>query len=220
MSWNRPPASACAPIRSSAHPRCTGLDFRAETGVRATAAGTVTIAGWNGGYGKMVRRPRQWLRDACAHLSAIDVELGQSVRIGQIVSRVSSPDVPPAHLRYETRVDGDAVVRRSFCAPACGWAVISSSDGDRSRARAARTSPHPRPVSGPPPNALRASSASMNWSRSPSSTPPVSSLYPSAQVLHHLVGLQHIRRIWCPSRYRSWRHCRRTPAPPFFSSIS
>ena len=34
----------------------TGLDFRADTGdpVRATAAGTVTIAGWSGGYGKMV----------------------------------------------------------------------------------------------------------------------------------------------------------------------
>src|SRR6185503_3484687 len=34
----------------------TGLDLRADIGepARATAAGTVTIAGWNGGYGKLV----------------------------------------------------------------------------------------------------------------------------------------------------------------------
>ena len=34
----------------------TGLDFRGDTGdpVRATADGNVTVAGWNGGYGKMV----------------------------------------------------------------------------------------------------------------------------------------------------------------------
>ena len=34
----------------------TGIDFRGETGdpVRATADGNVTVAGWQGGYGKMV----------------------------------------------------------------------------------------------------------------------------------------------------------------------
>ena len=34
----------------------TGLDLRAEIGdpVRVTANGTVTSAGWSGGYGKMV----------------------------------------------------------------------------------------------------------------------------------------------------------------------
>ena len=34
----------------------TGLDFQGETGdpVRATANGTVTAAGWSGGYGKVV----------------------------------------------------------------------------------------------------------------------------------------------------------------------
>ena len=33
----------------------TGIDFRGDTGdpIRATAAGTVMIAGWSGGYGKI-----------------------------------------------------------------------------------------------------------------------------------------------------------------------
>src|SRR5262249_56649320 len=34
----------------------TGIDFRGNSGepVRATAAGTVSAAGWSGGYGRMV----------------------------------------------------------------------------------------------------------------------------------------------------------------------
>ena len=66
----------------------TGLDFRADTGepARATAAGTVTIAGWNGGYGKMVEVDHgNGFATRYAHLSAIDVEVGQAMRIGQIV---------------------------------------------------------------------------------------------------------------------------------------
>ena len=54
----------------------TGLDFRGDTGdpVRATATGTVTIAGWNGGYGKMVEVDHgNGLATRYGHLSAIDV---------------------------------------------------------------------------------------------------------------------------------------------------
>ena len=47
--------------------------------------------------------------------------------------------------------------------------------------------------SGPVPNAFCASAASMNWSRSPSSTRAgVGGLHAGAQVLHHLIGLQHV----------------------------
>jgi murein DD-endopeptidase MepM/ murein hydrolase activator NlpD len=96
----------------------TGLDFRADTGepARATAAGTVTIAGWNGGYGRMVEVDHgNGFATRYAHLSAIDVEVGQSVRIGQIVGKVGSTGRSTGpHLHYETRVDGEAVDPQKF----------------------------------------------------------------------------------------------------------
>jgi murein DD-endopeptidase MepM/ murein hydrolase activator NlpD len=96
----------------------TGLDFRAETGepARATAAGTVTMAGWNGGYGRMVEIDHgNGFATRYAHLSAIDVEVGQSVRIGQIVGKVGSTGRSTGpHLHYETRVDGEAVDPQKF----------------------------------------------------------------------------------------------------------
>jgi murein DD-endopeptidase MepM/ murein hydrolase activator NlpD len=96
----------------------TGLDFRAETGeaARATAAGTVTMAGWNGGYGRMVEVDHgNGFATRYAHLSAIDVEVGQTVRIGQIVGKVGSTGRSTGpHLHYETRVDGDAVDPQKF----------------------------------------------------------------------------------------------------------
>jgi murein DD-endopeptidase MepM/ murein hydrolase activator NlpD len=96
----------------------TGLDFRAETGepARATAAGAVTVAGWNGGYGKMVEVDHgNGFATRYAHLSAIDVEVGQSIRIGQVVGKVGSTGRSTGpHLHYETRVDGDAVDPQKF----------------------------------------------------------------------------------------------------------
>src|SRR5262249_62210359 len=50
----------------------TGIDFRGDTGdpIRATAAGSVTIAGSSGGYGKKVEvDPRQGLVTPSAPLS-------------------------------------------------------------------------------------------------------------------------------------------------------
>jgi len=91
----------------------TGLDMRGETGdpVRATATGTVTHAGPNGGYGKMVEIDHgNDLSTRYAHLSAIEVKVGQSVRIGQIIGRIgSSGRSTGPHLHYETRVDGEPV---------------------------------------------------------------------------------------------------------------
>ena len=96
----------------------TGLDFRAETGdpARATAAGTVTIAGWNAGYGKMVEVDHgNGLATRYAHLSAIDVSVGDPIRIGQVVGKVGSTGRSTGpHLHYETRVDGDPVDPQKF----------------------------------------------------------------------------------------------------------
>jgi murein DD-endopeptidase MepM/ murein hydrolase activator NlpD len=91
----------------------TGLDMRGDTGdpVRATANGTVTSAGNNGGYGKMVEiEHRNGLSTRYAHLSAIDVRVGQTVKIGQIIGKIGSTGRSTGpHLHYETRVDGEAV---------------------------------------------------------------------------------------------------------------
>jgi murein DD-endopeptidase MepM/ murein hydrolase activator NlpD len=96
----------------------TGLDFRADIGepARATAAGTVTMAGRNGGYGNMVEVDHgNGFATRYAHLSAIDVEVGQTVRIGQIVGKTGSTGRSTGpHLHYETRVDGEAVDPQKF----------------------------------------------------------------------------------------------------------
>ena len=96
----------------------TGLDFRADTGdpARATAAGTVTIAGWNAGYGKMVEVDHgNGLATRYAHLSAIDVAVGDTIKIGQVVGKVGSTGRSTGpHLHYETRIDGDPVDPQKF----------------------------------------------------------------------------------------------------------
>jgi len=91
----------------------TGLDLHAETGepVHATADGTVTSAGWSGGYGRMVEiNHGNGLATRYGHLSAIDVHVGQTVKIGQVVGRAGTTGRSTGpHLHYETRVRGEAV---------------------------------------------------------------------------------------------------------------
>ena len=96
----------------------TGLDFRGEVGdpVRATAAGTVTAAGWSGGYGKMVEIDHgNGFSTRYGHLSQIDVDIGDKIRLGQIVGRMGSTGRSTGpHLHYETRIDGEAVDPQRF----------------------------------------------------------------------------------------------------------
>jgi murein DD-endopeptidase MepM/ murein hydrolase activator NlpD len=96
----------------------TGLDFRGSVGdpIRATAAGKVTSAGWNGGYGKMVEVDHgNGLATRYGHLSEISVTVGQDIKIGQVVGRLGSTGRSTGpHLHYETRVDGDAVDPQKF----------------------------------------------------------------------------------------------------------
>jgi murein DD-endopeptidase MepM/ murein hydrolase activator NlpD len=96
----------------------TGLDFRGMTGepIRATAAGTVTIAGWNGGYGKMVEIDHgNGLSTRYGHLSSVEVDVGEKVRAGQLVGKLGSTGRSTGpHLHYETRIDGDAVDPQKF----------------------------------------------------------------------------------------------------------
>jgi murein DD-endopeptidase MepM/ murein hydrolase activator NlpD len=96
----------------------TGIDFRGDTGdpIRTTASGTVTIAGWSGGYGKMVEIDHgNGLVTRYGHLSEIDVDVGDSVRAGAIVGKLGSTGRSTGpHLHYEVRVKGEAVDPQKF----------------------------------------------------------------------------------------------------------
>ncbi|NEU12189.1 M23 family metallopeptidase [Methylobacterium sp. BTF04] len=96
----------------------TGIDMRADSGepARATAAGRVTIADYNGGYGNMVEVDHgNGLATRYAHLSAYDVVPGQRVEAGSIIGRVGSTGRSTGnHLHYETRIDGEPVDPQRF----------------------------------------------------------------------------------------------------------
>ena len=103
----------------------TGLDFRGDSGdpVKSTASGTVSHAGWQGGYGKLVEIEHgNGLATRYGHLSEIDVRVGQYIKIGQVVGKIGSTGRSTGpHLHYETRVEGDPVDPQNFCAPARSW---------------------------------------------------------------------------------------------------
>ena len=96
----------------------TGVDIHGETGepVRASADGTVTAAGWSGGYGQSVDIDHgNGLSTRYAHLSSIDVRVGQTVKSGQVLGKVgSSGRSTGPHLHYETRIRGEAVDPQRF----------------------------------------------------------------------------------------------------------
>jgi murein DD-endopeptidase MepM/ murein hydrolase activator NlpD len=96
----------------------TGLDFRAQAGdpVRATANGKVATSGWAGGYGRMVEIDHgNGLSTRYGHLSEIDVKVGDTVKIGQVIGAVGSTGRSTGpHLHYETRIDGEAVDPQKF----------------------------------------------------------------------------------------------------------
>ncbi|MGE5535423.1 MAG: M23 family metallopeptidase [Acidobacteriota bacterium] len=96
----------------------TGVDFRGSIGeaAHATAAGIVTIAGWQGGYGNMVEIDHgNGLSTRYGHLSEIDVKVGQKIHVGQIVGKIGSTGRSTGpHLHYETRVNDSAVDPQKF----------------------------------------------------------------------------------------------------------
>jgi murein DD-endopeptidase MepM/ murein hydrolase activator NlpD len=96
----------------------TGIDLRGDIGepVHATAAGKVTIASREGGYGKMVEiNHGNGLATRYGHLSEIDVKVGQFVRIGEIIGKIGSTGRSTGpHLHYETRINGEAVDPQKF----------------------------------------------------------------------------------------------------------
>jgi len=90
-----------------------GIDLAGDYGepVRASAAGTVVTAGWDSGYGIKVdidhgNRYHTWY----AHLSRVDVVIGQRVTKGQIIARVGATgEATGPHLHYQVMFDGNPV---------------------------------------------------------------------------------------------------------------
>jgi murein DD-endopeptidase MepM/ murein hydrolase activator NlpD len=89
----------------------TGVDFRAEHGsaIRAAGPGKVVTAEYSGGYGNMVEIEHgNGLTTRYAHMSAIQVAVGQSVATGAVLGRVGSTGRSTGpHLHYETRIDDE-----------------------------------------------------------------------------------------------------------------
>ncbi len=90
MSSHFGPRSSPGGIGSTNH---QGLDiaFPAETKVYACEAGTVTTAGWNGGFGKcIIINHGGNVQTVYGHLSEIKVRSGQKVSRGQYIGNVGS----------------------------------------------------------------------------------------------------------------------------------
>jgi murein DD-endopeptidase MepM/ murein hydrolase activator NlpD len=107
-----------APVVSRFGPRGSrfhsGVDYAAPTGTGITAAGPgrVVWAGWrDGGWGELVVIAHgSGVRSMYAHLSRVEVQLGQTVGAGFEIGRVGATgDATGPHLHFELRVRGAAV---------------------------------------------------------------------------------------------------------------
>lgn len=90
-----------------------GVDFASRTGtpIYSTAEGVVTHAGWQSGYGRLVKiRHAFGVETRYAHLSRIRVTVGEKVSRGERIGDMgASGRVTGTHLHYEVRVNGKAV---------------------------------------------------------------------------------------------------------------
>ncbi|QBF32250.1 M23 family metallopeptidase [Thalassococcus sp. S3] len=90
-----------------------GVDFAAKSGtpLYATADGVVVHAGWQSGYGRLVKIQHEFgIETRYAHLSRLRVKVGQRVSRGDRIGDMgASGRVTGVHLHYEVRVGGRPV---------------------------------------------------------------------------------------------------------------
>ncbi len=95
-----------------------GTDLAGALGspVYATADGTVVHAGWESGYGNLVRIRHEFgLETRYGHLSKVRVEVGQKVSRGDRIGDMGNTGRSTGtHLHYEVRVNGSAVNPMTF----------------------------------------------------------------------------------------------------------
>lgn len=98
-----------------------GVDVAAATGtpIIATADGTVSRAGWSGGYGLLVALDHgRGMETRFGHMSRILVQPGARVQRGTILGYVGSTgNSTGPHVHYEVRVNGVAVDPQRAAAP-------------------------------------------------------------------------------------------------------
>ncbi len=96
----------------------SGIDIGVPNGdpVWAAAAGTVTMAGWNGNYGNCVMVTHgNGYTTVYGHLSGIAVSYGQSVNMGQTVGYCGSTGLTTGpHLHFEIREGGSCLNPMAF----------------------------------------------------------------------------------------------------------
>ncbi len=95
-----------------------GMDIDGDRGdlVVAPANGTVTKAGWQGGYGNMIEIDHgNGITTRYGHLSKIDVEIGDQVSRGALIAFIGSTGRSTGpHLHYELRFNDKPINPRRF----------------------------------------------------------------------------------------------------------
>jgi murein DD-endopeptidase MepM/ murein hydrolase activator NlpD len=95
-----------------------GTDMAGAYGlpIMATADGVVITAGWNAGYGRLVKIKHEFgIETRYAHMSAIRVKVGDRVSRGDRIGDMgNSGRSTGTHLHYEIRIGGRAVNPMTF----------------------------------------------------------------------------------------------------------
>jgi murein DD-endopeptidase MepM/ murein hydrolase activator NlpD len=120
-----------------------GIDFKGAMGspIFAAAEGRVTFAGWKSGYGQAIEITHgNGMLTRYAHLSRIDVRVGQPVAMGATIGGLGSTGRSTGpHLHFEVRINDRAVNPRPFLEAAPDVLKEARSAGaDRARAATAR----------------------------------------------------------------------------------
>ncbi len=109
------------PFGGRAYEFHAGMDIDGERGdsVIAPAGGTVSEAGWKGGYGQMVEIDHgNGLKTRYGHLSKIEVNQGDTLTRGQLIAYVGSTGRSTGpHLHYELRLNDRPINPRRFLPP-------------------------------------------------------------------------------------------------------
>jgi murein DD-endopeptidase MepM/ murein hydrolase activator NlpD len=88
-----------------------GVDYAAPSGtvVRSVGNGTIEFAGWQNGYGNVIKIDHGKQRQTVyAHLSRIDVQDGQRIEQGQRIGAVGATGwATGPHLHFEFRINGE-----------------------------------------------------------------------------------------------------------------
>ena len=102
-------------IRTYGH---TGLDIAAPAGtsIRAAADGTVTFAGYSGGYGYVVKMSHgNGIETYYAHCSELYVSTGEKIEAGEVIAAVGSTGNSTGnHLHFEVLVDGTEIDPQNY----------------------------------------------------------------------------------------------------------